>query len=241
MEAAMSRLPRLYAPGYAHHIIQRGNNRTPCFFEEADRWRYLAFLVEASMKHQVAIHAYVLMKNHVHMLVSPQTAESCGRMMQSLGRRYVRYFNDRYQRSGTLWEGRYKSTLIDNHKYFFAVARYIEMNPVRAAMVKNPADYQWSSYMANGHGKYDALLTPHKLYLDLGCDGSRRQREYQMLFEHDVNQQLEDELRETTNKGWAFGSETFKAELQKTANRPFESAGWGGDRRSKGGGTNQGL
>jgi len=114
----MARLPRLYAPGCAHHIIQRGNNRAPCFLEHGDRLQYLSFVSDAALKHRVDIHAYVLMTNHVHFLVSPETAESTGRMMQSLGRRYVRFFNDRYHRTGTLWEGRYKSTLVDTDTYF---------------------------------------------------------------------------------------------------------------------------
>ncbi|CAA0114175.1 Uncharacterised protein [Halioglobus japonicus] len=158
----MPRLPRLYAPGCAHHIIQRGNNRADCFFENADRVRYLEFLAEASVKNRVAIHAYVLMTNHVHLLVSPDTPESCGKMMQSLGRRYVRLINDRYKRSGTLWEGRYKSTLVDTDAYFFAVSRYIEMNPVRAGIATAPQEYPWSSYPANALGKRNSLLTPHK-------------------------------------------------------------------------------
>lgn len=228
----MARLPRLYASGCAHHIIQRGNNRAPCFLESGDRQRYLAILSKAAIQNQVDIHAYVLMTNHVHMLVSPQNPESCGRMMQSLGRRYVRFFNDRYDRTGTLWEGRYKSTLVDTDTYFLTVANYIEQNPVRAHMVSHPADYNWSSYAANALGESDPLVTPHALYLSLGHTRLERQKRYRQLFQHDLATHILHDLREATNKGWAFGSEIFKANLQASANRAPESSGWGGDRRS---------
>ena len=234
----MARLPRLYAPGCAHHIIQRGNNRAPCFVEPVDRQRYLAILAEAALEHRVDIHAYVLMTNHVHMLASPQTAESSGRMMQSLGRRYVRFFNDRYHRTGTLWEGRYKSTLVDTDAYFFTVATYIEMNPVRAQMVIHPSEYPWSSYAANALGEQDSLLTQHALYLNLGCDSQERQQRYRQLFLYEPQPHLVNCLRDATNKGWAFGSEAFKASLQGSANRAPESSGWGGDRKTRKG--NQG-
>jgi putative transposase len=229
----MPRLPRLYAPGCAHHIIQRGNNRTVCFLEEGDRLYFLETLLEASLKHGVSIHAYVLMDNHFHLLASPNTCNSCGRMMQDVGRNYVRYFNDRYARTGTLWEGRYKSTLVDSERYFHTVARYIEMNPVRAKMVAHPAEYRWSSYAANALGKLQTLVRPHRLYLDLGKTTKERQQRYQLLFDQALDPQLLDGLREATNKGWAFGSEAFKTSLQHRANRVPVSSGWGGDRRKK--------
>lgn len=206
----MARLPRLYAPGCAHHIIQRGNNRAPWFLEPADHQQYLATLAQAARDHGVYVHAYVLMTNHVHMLVSAQTAESSGRMMQSLGRRYVRFFNDRYHRTGTLWEGRYKSILVDTDAYFFTVTTYIEMNPVRARMVTNPKDYAWSSYAANALGEQDALVTPHASHLNLDCDPEGRQQRYRQLFSHEPQPHLVDGLRNATNKGWAFGSKAFK-------------------------------
>ena len=229
----MARLPRLYAPGCAHHIIQRGNNRVACFLQKTDRKRYLSILLDVSAKYAVAIHAYVLMTNHVHLLVTPQNANSCGQMMQSLGRSYVRYFNDQYLRSGTLWEGRYKSTLVDTDAYFFTVARYIELNPVRAGMVAHPREHPWSSYASNAEGLVDPLLTQHSLYIALGTEASERQRRYQKFFEDDVDAEVENELREATNKGWAFGSDDFKSRLERSSNRPARSAGWGGARKAK--------
>jgi REP-associated tyrosine transposase len=213
----MPRLPRLYAPGCAHHIIQRGHNRSTCFFEDADRYFYLEALRDASRDHQVAIHAYVLMSNHVHLLVTPHSEESCGRMMQSVGRRYVPFVNTRYERSGTLWEGRYKSTLVDTDTYLFTVSRYIELNPVRAGMVVSPQEYHWSSYWANALGGCDTLVTPHELYLKLGQDPLQRQRNYRSLFDRGEDPELLDSLREATNKGAAFGTEEFRIKLRDTA------------------------
>lgn len=187
---------------------------------------------EASTKNRVAIHAYVLMTNHVHLLVSPGAAESCGKMMQSLGRRYVRRINDRYKRSGTLWEGRYKSTLVDSDTYFFTVCRYIEMNPVRAGIVDAPEDYPWSSYTANALGEHNSLLTPHKLYLGLGREPRERQHNYATQFDRQPSPGTLQRLRNATNKGWAFGSDDFMANLQAIANRAPASSGWGVDRKS---------
>ena len=231
----MARLPRLYAPGCAHHMIQRGNNREDCFRAPADSYCYLEFLREAADACGVAVHAYVLMTNHVHLLVSPESEQSCGRMMQSIGRRYVRYFNDRYHRTGTLWEGRYKSTLVDSDLYFLTVARYIELNPVRAGMVSRPVEYPWSSFHENGLGKGDPLLTHHPLYIGLASIPAERQRRYRAMFDDQVCDNLINDLREATNKGWAFGGKTFKERIAVRANRSVESSGWGGDRRSGGG------
>lgn len=234
----MPRKPRFYLPGQPAHVIQRGNCRLAVFFCDDDYRAYLHWLSGGVSKYGCRIHAYVLMTNHVHMLASPQTAESSGRMMQSLGRRYVRFFNDRYHRTGTLWEGRYKSTLVDTDAYFFTVATYIEMNPVRAQMVIHPSEYPWSSYAANALGEQDSLLTQHALYLNLGCDSRERQQRYRQLFLHEPQPHLVNCLRDATNKGWAFGSEAFKASLQGSANRAPESSGWGGDRKTRKG--NQG-
>ncbi len=162
----------------------------------------MEFLGEAAETHSVDIHAYVLMSNHVHLLVTPEAAQSCGRMMQCLGRRYVRYFNDRIGRTGTLWEGRFKSTIVDNDAYFFTLTRYIELNPVRAYMVACPAEYRWSSFHANALGKADALLTFHSLYLGLGRCGSDRHASYRAMFDTPLEEDILDELREATNKGW---------------------------------------
>jgi putative transposase len=226
----MARLARLYVPGCAHHVIQRGNNRTDCFLEESDYLRYLNYLQTASEKNQVNIHAYVLMTNHVHLLLTPQGPTSCGKMMQSLGRQYVGYFNKKYGRTGTLWEGRYKSTLVDSDNYFFAACRYIELNPVRAGMVPEPGDYRWSSYHDNATARTQSLLTPHALYISLGPCAKDRHIAYRKLFNVTLPQGFLDEIRFATNQAWALGDKNFKQNITDSANRRIASLGRGGDR-----------
>jgi len=228
----MARLPRLFVPGCSHHVIQRGNNRSACFFDTADYVFYLNELQLSACQFGVAIHAYVLMTNHVHLLVTPESEQSCGKMMQSLGRKYVRYINTTYRRSGTLWEGRYKSTLVDSDGYFLAVSRYIELNPVRAGMVDAPGVYPWSSFHGNAYGKPTTRLTPHPVYLALGGSPEARQRRYSGLFSGDISEDLLGEIRYCTNQSWALGSDKFKQQIRDAANRRAESTGWGGDRRS---------
>jgi len=145
----MARKPRVFLQGVAQHVVQRGNNREPCFFAEADYQFYLECLAESATKYACQLHAYVLMTNHVHLLVTPENESSLSGMMQSLGRRYVRYVNHTYKRTGTLWEGRYKSSLVQSENYLLTCSRYIELNPVRANMVETPAEYRWSSYGHN--------------------------------------------------------------------------------------------
>jgi len=159
----MARLPRLNLPGIPQHVIQRGNNKQVSFFNDKDYVVYLDKLKLYSTKYSVAVHSYVLMTNHVHLLMTPETEQGVSQVMQALGRYYVRYINQTYERTGTLWEGRYKSTLVDSDNYFLTVSRYIELNPVRAGMVAHPADYLWSSYQCNALGKPIELITPHSL------------------------------------------------------------------------------
>lgn len=156
-------LPRLHLPGCAQHVIQRGNNREACIRDDADYKACLGFLKEAAIKHEVAIHAFVPMNNHVHLLVTPIDEYGTSAMMQTLGRRYVQYFNNTYCRTGTLWERRYKSTIVDADTYLLRVYRYIELNPVHAGMVSLASVYRWSSYQGNAIGQHIALLTPHRL------------------------------------------------------------------------------
>src|SRR5210317_2260739 len=163
--SGMPRRPRFNLPGIPQHIVQHGNNRAPCFFDEKDRWQYLEDLAESAEKYLCEIHAYVLMTNHVHLLVTPKGKFAVSQMMQALGRRYVYYVNHRYGRSGTLWEGRYRSSLVDSEAYLLACMRYIELNPVRAGMVTHPAEYQWSSYRINAQDEASELICPHTLYL----------------------------------------------------------------------------
>ncbi len=179
----MPRKPRFYIAGMPVHVVQRGNNRQPIFFDESDYRIYLKWLNEAAIKYECAIHAYVLMTNHVHILVTPKETDGISRMMQYVGRYYVPYINHTYQRSGTLWEGRYKSSLIDEVAYLLACSRYIEMNPVRADMVQHPREYAWSSYGYNAEGKPDVLVQSHSLYMTLGDTDTVRRHAYQALFQ----------------------------------------------------------
>lgn len=229
----MARLPRLYVAGCAQHIIQRGNNRSVCFFEQTDYAVYLNKLKEYSDKYGVEIHAFVLMSNHVHLLATPSGSTSISDMMQSLGRYYVRYVNSRYQRTGTLWEGRFRSTLVGSEEYLLRVYRYIELNPVRAAMVDEAADYIWSSFHSNALGKQIELITPHSCYLSLGSSASERLAIYQALFKECISDKAMDEIRHSTNKGWVLGSEYFKRKIEIAANRRMVSLGLGGDRKSE--------
>jgi len=169
----------------------------------------------------------------VHLLVTPSDSAGCGKMMQSLGRKYVRYVNLTYRRSGTLWEGRYKSTLVDSENYFLTVSRYIELNPVRAEMVRSPGKYDWSSYRSNAMGKKIPLLSRHECYLALGDNDSQRLLNYRRLFDDDIASSTLADIRECTNKSWVLGSERFKKQTATVANRRVESKGWGGDRRSR--------
>jgi putative transposase len=177
----MARKPRVDLPGVAQHVIQRGNDRQPCFFRDIDRLRYLQDLRELALAHQCQVHAYVLMTNHVHLLVTPATRGAIGHVMQSLGRRFVRYINHSYGRTGTLWEGRYKSHLVASDEHLLRCYRYIELNPVRARMVGTAAEYPWTSYARNALGRPDPLVQPHPCYLALASDDTGRQTLYREL------------------------------------------------------------
>jgi putative transposase len=229
----MVRLPRLSVPGVPQHIIQRGNNRQATFFCGDDYTVYLDKLKLYGEKYKVDVHAFVLMTNHVHLLMTAQTENGISRLMQSLGRYYVRYINTTYQRTGTLWEGRFKSTLVDSDSYLFKLMRYIELNPVRADMVAHPAEYPWSSYQQNGMGKTIKCLHPHQLYKQLGKNKSERVAAYKALFEGHLTDNTMRAIRDATNKSWVLGDERFKHQIQQTTNRRVEPESRGGDRRSK--------
>ena len=230
----MARMPRYVVPGQPQHVIQRGNNRQAIFGADADYRFYLDKLAEAANKHECDIHAYVLMTNHVHLLVTPRAAHSIAKMMQSLGRYYVQYFNYSYKRTGTLWEGRYKATLIDTECYLLICMRYIELNPVRAAnMVDHPSKYPWSSYRYNALGGRDNLITPHEEYTRLGVSGEERRWAYRQLFRTHIPEMTLEAIREATNKAWVLGSDRFKIKMEKELRRPVVSSGHGGDRKSE--------
>jgi putative transposase len=186
-------------------VIQRGNNRGPCFVDDQDREHYLAALLHASQRARCAIHAYVLMSNHTHLLVTAADAFAPARMMQSLGRKYVRYFNERHGRTGTLWEGRFRSGLIDSERYLLQCSRYIELNPVRAGMVADPASYRWSSFRSNAAGETDMLVRRHAVYLALGQSPASRRDAYRALFDTPLEWTLLDAIRRTANRGVVLG------------------------------------
>lgn len=216
----MPRLPRYVLPGHPQHVIQRGNNRCPIFIAEGDYGCFRHHLCEACDRHDCRIHAYVLMTNHVHLLMTPNREDSLARVLQSVGRRYVQYFNTHYRRTGTLWEGRYKATVIDTDRYLLTCYRYLELNPVRAAMVNHPGDYPWSSYAAHALGQTDPLVTPHSLYLELGSSPEQRQEAYLALFQAHIDNRTLTEIRQATQKGWALGNDRFKDEIERLLTRP---------------------
>ncbi len=215
----MARLPRLSVPGYPHHVIQRGNNRQPIFLDEADRQQMLQLLDSLARQFEVAIHAYVLMDNHFHLLLTPQTPEGVPRMMQAVGRRYVRYFNDRHGRSGTLWDGRYKSTLVETESYLMACMAYIDLNPVRAGLTVQARDYPWSSHAHYAGLRPDRLVTPHPQYWALGNTPFAREAAYARLVQEGLPLSQQQALTESVLKGWALGGPDFMAQLQKKTER----------------------
>lgn len=215
----MARQPRFVLPGQPQHVIQRGNNRQVIFAAEADYRFYLDKLSQACERFGCQIHAYVLMTNHVHLLMTPLTEISISKVMQSLGRYYVQYFNYQYQRTGTLWEGRYKACLIDAEAYLLTCYRYIELNPVRAGMVEHPGDYRWSSYGCNANGVKDDRIVPHDLYVRLGPNATGRCQAYRSLFKLALDPATVDNIRENTNKAWVLGNERFRQQIENLLER----------------------
>ena len=215
----MARLPRLTVAGYPHHIIQRGNDRQLIVRADRDRAFLLELIHDYAKEHAVAIHAYVLMDNHFHLLATPATTEGLPLMMQAVGRRYVRYYNGWYQRTGALWEGRYKSTLIETERYLLACMAYIDLNPVRAGMVTQAVDYLWSSHRHYVGLNVDRLVTPHALYWALGNTPFAREAAYAALVQAGVSAHQQEALTSATLRGWALGEGDFVAELQKNTAR----------------------
>jgi len=228
----MARLPRFVIPGQPQHVIQRGNNREVVFVADEDYLYYLSVLKDACQKYQCDLHAYVLMTNHTHLLITPHAENSISKVMQSLGRYYVQYFNHQYRRTGTLWEGRYKATLLDSEQYLLVCSRYIELNPVRAGMVNQPEDYPWSSYHSNALGKDDKLLMTHNVYQALGKDHEERCNNYRELFKHHASEKELDDIREATNKAWVLGNDKFRGQIEKLTERQAGPKSKGGDRKS---------
>jgi putative transposase len=201
-------------PGVPVHAIQRGNNRAPCFVEDTDREFFLHHLGRLAAEEECALHAYCLMTNHVHLLLTPEREEGCARLFKRLGLLHTQYMNRKHRRSGTLWEGRFRSCLVQSEQYLLACYRYIELNPVRAGIVVSPADYAWSSYRANADGIPDCRITPHGEFERLGRE------QYRALFGSHLDPGLIHEIRSTTNGGYALGSTAFRARMAGLLGRP---------------------
>ncbi len=211
----MPRRSRQCPPGLPVHVVQRGNNQQICFASDSDLKAYIHWLTEAAEKYDVAIHAWVFMTNHVHLLMTPSSSNAISSCMQYLGRYYVRYFNYRYQRTGTLFEGRFKSNVVQSQKYLLGCQRYIELNPVRAGMVVDPADYTWSSYRVHAFGRGSRMWRPHPEYLALGENNSTRWSVYRELFADQADEDIITEIRYALNTGLVLGSGKFRREVEQ--------------------------
>lgn len=218
----MPRRARLRVAGLPLHIIQRGNNRTPCFYAGEDYGLYLHHLAQLASKFDCAIHAYVLMTNHVHLLLTPAKEDAPSLLMKHLGQRYVQYANKTYRRSGTLWEGRFRSSIVQRDGYALKCQRYIELNPVRAGMVKHPGEYTWSSYQINAELRPSALIAPHEEYLGLGETPELRAAAYRRSFQFEMDPADLREIRLAANGGFALGNDRFKAEIAEALGRRVE-------------------
>ncbi|MEJ6006397.1 transposase [Paucibacter sp. AS339] len=217
----MARLPRLVLAGQAHHVIQRGNNRQPIVLNDADRRQYLDQLRDCAATYKVAIHAYVLMDNHVHLLATPDSNEGISQMMQSLGRRYVAWFNHKYQRSGTLWEGRFRAGLVDSEHYLMSCMRYIELNPVRAGICAEAVDYPWSSCAHHLGRRSDPMVHDHPMFWSLGNTPFEREASYRELLNQGLPEPERAQLHDAALKGRPLGSATFLKILSEKTPLPL--------------------
>ena len=215
----MPRRARITLAKTPHHIIQRGNNRSACFYVDDDYFQYLDWLEKYSLEYDCRVHAYALMTNHVHLLITPKTSDGLSKMMKCLGQRYVQYINRTYGRSGTLWEGRFKSCITREDKYVLSCYRYIELNRVRANMVEHPAEYFWSSYRSNAQQEPNRLISPHEACLALGRSDENRQSQYRDMFKSELSPKMIDQVRMATNANYALGSEKFTAEIEEALGR----------------------
>jgi len=225
----MARLPRIVLPNQPLHIMHRGNNRQDIFESEEDMLRIKESLLKAKCK----LHAYVIMTNHLHLLLTPADKDQLAIFMQSMANRYVRYFNAKYQRTGTIWEGRFKSCLIDSESYMFVLYKYIEMNPVKAGMVDHVEDYEWSSYKHNALGVPDKLITEHLQYKRLGKEASLRCKNYKTLFDKLKSSEQDKLITEATMRGVVYGAEKFHRKVGKRITRATKLVSHGGDRKSE--------
>ena len=212
----MPRKPRFFLPNVPVHVVQRGNNRLAVFFDDDDRRVYLDWLGQAAGENGCAIHAYALMTNHVHLLMTPADEQAVSATLQALGRRFVPHVNHRHGRTGTLWEGRFKASPVQEERYLLACYRYIELNPVRAGMVERPEDWPWSSYRTNALGEQTSLLSPHPLYLSLGADADQRRMAYRSLFDLPLDPRTLGDVRTCLQTGTPLGSEDFRERIGRS-------------------------
>jgi putative transposase len=230
----MPRKTRMYVPGVPAHVVQRGNNRNACFFCDDDYQYYKTLLLQGTKRYGAELHAYCLMTNHVHLLLTPLAEDSISRVLQHVGRQYVQYINKTYKRTGTLWEGRHKSSLIDAENYLLICYRYIELNPVAANMVIQPQDYRWSSYNANAWGMSDLLITPHEIYLSIDKDLQQLQYRYRELFKVMISDVDIHQIRADMNKNFPLGDERFKKQVAKVLGRKIGNGRGGRPRKTDG-------
>ncbi|WP_040661958.1 transposase [Nitrococcus mobilis] len=219
----MPRKPRFYLSDMPAHVMQRGHNRQPVFFDDQDYLEYLKILKRVSDACRCAIHAYVLMTNHIHLLLTPGTGGSVSRLFQECGRQYVGYINRTYRRRGTLWEGRHKGMIIESETYLLTCMRYIELNPVRAGMVARPRHYRWSSYAVNALGEENCIVSPREEYLRLGQTRLQRWEAYRALFDTELSVEELDRIRNCAQSGTPMGNNRFKEQIEKTLRK---NVGW---------------
>jgi putative transposase len=229
----MARLARFFLPNQPMHVIHRGKGGRRVFFGKGDYARYRGWLAEAAAKYGCAVHAYVLMPNHIHLLVTPRTARSLPRLLQSLGRRHTRQVNADRDLEGARWEGRYRAAPIEAGAYLLGCMRYVEGNPVRAGLASRPSAYPWSSYGGHAEGAADPVLSDHRLYRDLGATAGKRQRSYRDLFKGSLEEGFLDELRAATNGGWGFGSPAFQRRIGAASGRRVTPLPRGRPRKAK--------
>jgi putative transposase len=215
----MARLPRYSIINQPQHIIQQGRDGQQIFFEDQDYQYFHDCLDAAAYNYQLEVHAYVLMPDHVHILATPGNTDSISRTTQSIGRNYVQYFNECYSGSGTLWEGRYRATVVESRQYLLACSRYIELNPVRNGLVSKPTDYRWSSYAHNALGKFDEMITAHKQYQQLGDDDKSRVKAYRAMFKQKLRAEMVQQITDATLKGWVLGDSKFARKIEKLSGR----------------------
>ena len=230
----MPRHARFLMPGVPVHVIQRGHNRSACFFHENDYVYYLDQLAAQAKQFECAVHSYCLMTNHVHVLLTPETAQGCALMMKNVAQRYAQHVNRTYRQSGTLWEGRFRSCLVDSDAYLLACYRYVELNPVRANMVRHARDYRWSSYRANAEDKADPRVTPHERYLALGRGPATRREAYRALCRDGLDVETIEAIRHATNGGFVLGNQRFEEAIARALGRRVTRGKPGRPRKQEG-------